>query len=90
MSLKCSGQPWKRCTHVKKICFVLSVFSHLSRSRALKMPHAPRSSASCGKVPTTLSAWTPLSHPLFNSKVTSTHLNTSVSLNHVVSAGFYL
>uniref|UniRef100_UPI0037E703F0 F-box only protein 16 n=1 Tax=Semicossyphus pulcher TaxID=241346 RepID=UPI0037E703F0 len=33
------------------------------------MPHAPRSSASCAKMQTTLSTWTPLNHPLSNSKV---------------------
>nr|XP_046228965.1 F-box only protein 16 isoform X2 [Scatophagus argus] len=33
------------------------------------MPLAPRSPASCAKMQTTLSAWTPLNHPLSNSKV---------------------
>ncbi|XP_040920948.1 F-box only protein 16 [Toxotes jaculatrix] len=33
------------------------------------MPHAPRSSANCAKMQTKLSAWTPLNHPLANSKV---------------------
>ncbi|XP_069559243.1 F-box only protein 16 [Brachyistius frenatus] len=33
------------------------------------MPLAPRSSVSCTKTRTTLSAWTPLNHPLANSKV---------------------
>lgn len=35
-----------------------------------KMPLAPRSSSSCAKTKASLSAWTPLNHPLFNSKVT--------------------
>ncbi|XP_008285611.1 F-box only protein 16 [Stegastes partitus] len=33
------------------------------------MPHAPRSSASCAKMQTKLSAWTPLNHPPANRKV---------------------
>ncbi|KAM9339194.1 F-box only protein 16 [Symphorus nematophorus] len=33
------------------------------------MPVAPRSSESCAKMQTTLSTWTPLNHPLSNSKV---------------------
>ncbi|XP_071334736.1 F-box only protein 16 [Trachinotus anak] len=33
------------------------------------MPHAPRSPASCAKMETKLSAWTPLNHPVANSKV---------------------
>ncbi|XP_051265563.1 F-box only protein 16 isoform X2 [Dicentrarchus labrax] len=33
------------------------------------MPNAPRSSAGCAKMQTTLSTWTPLNHPLSNSKV---------------------
>uniref|UniRef100_A0A3B5AIG3 F-box protein 16 n=1 Tax=Stegastes partitus TaxID=144197 RepID=A0A3B5AIG3_9TELE len=30
------------------------------------MPHAPRSSASCAKMQTKLSAWTPLNHPILS------------------------
>lgn len=50
-----------------------------------KMPLAPRPSASCVKMQTTLSTWTPLNHPLVNSKVTSTHLNTLISQKHVIN-----
>ncbi|XP_029352978.1 F-box only protein 16 [Echeneis naucrates] len=33
------------------------------------MPHAPRSPSTCAKMQTKLSAWTPLNHPVANSKV---------------------
>uniref|UniRef100_A0A3B4WSH7 F-box protein 16 n=1 Tax=Seriola lalandi dorsalis TaxID=1841481 RepID=A0A3B4WSH7_SERLL len=33
------------------------------------MPHAPRSPTNCAKMQTKLSAWTPLNHPVANSKV---------------------
>uniref|UniRef100_A0A4W6C6X8 F-box protein 16 n=1 Tax=Lates calcarifer TaxID=8187 RepID=A0A4W6C6X8_LATCA len=46
-----------------------------------EMPHAPRSPANCAKTQTKLSAWTPLNHPVANSKVTSIHFSWNILLN---------
>ncbi|XP_042246837.1 F-box only protein 16 isoform X4 [Thunnus maccoyii] len=47
----------------------LETTSTLDPVLSRKMPLAPRSSANCAKMQTKLSAWTPLNHPLSNSKV---------------------